>query len=233
MTVKTPYLSANHPFEGDFGRYLWVFRPFLLTDRVMPPKKLAHSRQVIGSKGKCDLGLTLSTPRNFVFRSPPTVFAQPKTSSILFRILRLFLYPSCRVVRPSTAEPLTLLATWGVMPLFLIACTNSLTSYPLSAPRVAPFFRIVRRAIVLAASRSAVLEVRSWSRHQPPDRSGSPSGHGPYSKAGSYHPRTSYISGSLDPSSRHGSRWSVSVLGSRHPDYGHRLPAGYRIHPSV
>ena len=78
MIVKTPYLSANHPFEGDSGRYLWVFRPFLLTDRVMPAKKLAHSRQVIGSKGQCDLGFDSIESSELRFSKSPNRFRPAK-----------------------------------------------------------------------------------------------------------------------------------------------------------
>ena len=74
MIVKTSYLSANTHFEGDLGRYLWVFGAFLLTNRVMPPKKLAHSRQVIGSKGKCDLGFDSIESSELRFPKTPNRF---------------------------------------------------------------------------------------------------------------------------------------------------------------
>ena len=97
MMVKNSYLSANNHFEGDFGRYLWVFRPFLLTDRVMPPKKLAHSRQVIGSKGKRDLGFDSIESSELRFSKSPNRFRPAKNflnsfSNLEALSIRLFIF---------------------------------------------------------------------------------------------------------------------------------------------
>jgi hypothetical protein len=57
-----------------------------------------------------------------------TVFVQPKISSTFLRTRWLMVYPGCRVVRASIADPrcsLMFWATWGVTFMFRQALTNS------------------------------------------------------------------------------------------------------------
>src|SRR5438876_2118026 len=81
---------------------------------------------------------TRSNPRCRSWRSIPSVFIHPKTSSIRFRFLWLISYPGCRVVRWSSRllrRP-WFWATCGVTPMHRSSSTNSRWSYPLSAPNV-------------------------------------------------------------------------------------------------
>lgn len=68
---------------------------------------------------------SFSRPLWRVLRNPPTVLIQPKASSIIFRRSRLISCPLPRAVRPSTALPVLLRATWARMPKRSTPRTNS------------------------------------------------------------------------------------------------------------
>ena len=67
--------------------------------------QFGHPQQIVRHPYKPGRQLRLLDPLNRVLRNPPTTFTQPKISSTFFRNLWLRLYPICRVVRPSIAEP--------------------------------------------------------------------------------------------------------------------------------
>lgn len=110
-------------------------RPFCRTWHTSPFYEAATPRfrmrtRLYAAAVRLKYQSTFSTPLYRVLRRLPMVLIQPNVSSIRFRILRLTLYPSCLVVRPSMADDLLVLfwATCGVALCSRRVWTKSLVS---------------------------------------------------------------------------------------------------------